>query len=145
VKFLVHYAHKRERTPWKICLLGQTSYAFRWRLFKYYLKVAVWFSVLTDCGRPPRPSMLNLYTSRPPGFVQGARCCEIGWNVSAWKVPTKMSLCLDNWFLREMGLYNLDPLVYEITCCLIHCGWELKLWSSDYDLSGKQKPGLIWY
>jgi len=87
-----------------------------------------------------------LYTSRLPEFVQEELYCESGWSVSAWKVPPELSLSLDNnWFRREIGLNNLDPLLHEIYCCLIRWSWEIKLWSFNYDLFGKQKSGLIWY
>jgi len=61
----------------------------------------------------------------------GTLYCETGWSVSAWKVPLKLSLSLENWFHRKMDLYNLDPLLHGISCCLIHWSWEIKLWSNN--------------
>jgi len=51
-------------------------------------------------------------------FVDKTLYSESGWSVSIWKVPPKLSLSLDNWFRRETGLNNLDPLLHGQSCCL---------------------------
>ena len=138
----MHYAHNW--TSRKICLLRQTSCGFPWRLLQTAHSLNV---VFCRDWMWPATATINViqYTSRFPEFVQDALYCEPGWSVSACKVPPKLSLSLDNWFRREIGLCNLDPLLHWISRCLIHWSWKIKLSSSSYHLPGKQKPGLIWY
>jgi len=106
---------------------------------KHRLTITIWFSVLTDRGRPLRPLMLSCTF---PIFLNLSRRRIIVSLFSAWKVPLKLSV---NWFRREFGPYNLDPFLHEMCCCLIHWSWEITLWSSNYDLPGNQKLGSIWY
>jgi len=70
-----------------------------------------------------------LYTSRFPEVVPELYC-ELGWSVSARKDPPKLSFSLDNRFRGGRSPDNLDPLLHGLSCCLIHCSWEIKLWSS---------------
>jgi len=86
------------------------------------------------------------YTSCLPEFVQEALYCESGWSVSVWKwSPFKIVVECGQPISSRKGLYILDPLLHGISCCLIDWSCEIKLLSSNYDLPGKPKSGLIWY
>jgi len=86
-----------------------------------------------------------LYTSHPPEFVRETHYCE---SAECFYLESSSEIVvefLDNWFRREIDLYNLDPLLHGISGCLIHRSWEIKLWISNYVLPGKQHTQLIWY
>jgi len=100
----------------------------------------------SDC---PWPATFNviLYTSCLPEFWPRGAFLWVWmlWSVSARKLSPKFSLSLNNWFLREIDFYNLDPLLDGTPCCLIHWSWKIRRWIFRYDSSGIQKLGLIWF
>ena len=73
----------------------------------------------------PEPKKIRSLEPEPEIWVRAPQPC--------WKIPPKFSLSLDNWFRREMGLYNLDQLKMG-----------KKTLELNYDLCGRQKPGIIW-
>jgi len=75
---------------------------------KHCFTITVWFSVLTDCGRPLRVNVVR-YTSIPSPSI-----CPRGALLWDWlenfclEIPPKLSLTLSNWFCCKIDLFNLD-------------------------------------
>ena len=138
----MYYVHKW--TSWKICLLGQTCCGFPWKL----LQTLSHSHSVIFCADWPWPATATvdvmLYTSRLrvcPGaallWVWLERFClesPCGIVVEFGKLISSRNRPLQSWSSPERIILLLDPVKLRI-----------KLWSSNYDLPGKQKLGLIWY
>ena len=94
-------------------------------------KINFTLSMLGVSSTSPRLStvtfILILNTSSFLKFIQEVQNSDSGWSISARETSTKLSLCLDEWLSRKIGLYDFDPLLHRILNCRIHCYLETKI------------------